>query len=107
MKSTKHRLLQADFNQACKELKERREMIEDLREENKLLIELASSQLQLIKFVNKIMFETTKHQRSLPIEEQNSELLDLAWSTNDCLGDTPRQKELIELLKVKGVDITK
>jgi hypothetical protein len=81
-------------------------MSEQMQEEKELLIELATSQLKLIKFVNKIMYETTKHQLSLPVKEQNFELLDLAWSTNDCLGDLPRHKEIVELLKTKGIDLT-
>lgn len=79
---------------------------EELIEENKLLLELCKDQYQTLKFLNKIMFDTTKHQRSLSKEEQNFELLDLAWSTNDCIVDNPRQRELIEELKNKSVDIT-
>jgi hypothetical protein len=103
---TDYQLLKDDFDHACKELKNRRVMVEELREEKKLLVELAGKQYKLIKFVNKIMYETTKHQLSLPVKEQNFELLDLAWSTNDCLGDLPRHKEIVELLKAKGIDLT-
>jgi hypothetical protein len=106
MKSTKYQLLQADFDFACKELKQYRELIEELREQNKLLIELATDQFKVMKFVNKVMFDTSKHQLSLPKEEQNFELLDLAWSTNDCISDNPKQREIIEILKSKGINIT-
>lgn len=37
MKSTKYQLLQSDFDFACKQLKEYRLLIEDLRKENDLL----------------------------------------------------------------------
>lgn len=104
---TQHQLLKADYDHACKELKQRRLMVEDLREEKALLVELATKQYNLIKFVNKIMFDTTRHQRSLPEDKQNTEVLDLAWSTNDCLADTSQQSQIIEMLKAKGIDVTK
>lgn len=105
MKSTKYQLLQDDFKALQKDAKMRREMIEELREQNKLLTEFASDQFKLMRFINKVMYETAEHQRSLPKEEQNFELLDLAWSTNDCMSDKPKQREMVELLKTKGINV--
>lgn len=78
-----------------------------MEEQNKILKELASEQFKLLRFINKIMFETTKHQMTLGKEEQNLELLDLAWSTNDCISDNPKQLKAIEELKELGVHITR
>jgi hypothetical protein len=45
------------------------------------------------------MFETTKYQRSLPENEKNLELLDLAWSTNDIIMDHPNEYRIQSLLE--------
>ena len=76
-----------------------------LKEQNELLIELAKNQHETLKLLNKIAFETTKYQRSLSTEERNSELMDLAWSTNDIVVDQPRNEEIIKKLKEQGVRI--
>ncbi|PLR99565.1 hypothetical protein [Bacillus sp. T33-2] len=63
-----------------------------------LLEELCISQYKTLRFLNKVMYETTKHQRSLPREKQNLELLDLAWSSNDIIVDHPREREIVQQL---------
>lgn len=70
-------------------------------EKTELLLELCKSQLKTLHFVNKIMFETTKHQMKLSKKDTNTELLDLAWSTNDVISDNPREKEIIKALREK------
>lgn len=70
-------------------------------EKTELLLELCKSQLKTLRFVNKIMFETTKHQMKLSKKDTNTELLDLAWSTNDVISDNPREEEIIKALREK------
>lgn len=59
-----------------------------------LMKEKATIQEKVLKIVNKVMYETTNYQRSLPTEEKNMDLLNLAWETNDIIVDNPRIKEI-------------
>ena len=54
-----------------------------------------------LKFINKVMFETAKHQRNLSHEDRNLELLDLAWGTNDIIVDDPELYDMLKELKDK------
>lgn len=60
--------------------------------ENKLqrLIKKVEEQEKILQLINKVAFETTKHQRELSKEgsaDFNEELLGFAWSTNDIISD--------------------
>lgn len=60
------------------------------------------------KIINKTAAMIVKDERDKPLHLQNKELLDFAWSTNDCITDQPRLKEIHEKLKnasPKNVDI--
>ena len=64
-----------------------------------LLIELCKEQAHTLRSLNQVMFDTTKEQRDLPDEERNADLLDFAWSSNDCIADNPKQANLLKTLK--------
>lgn len=70
-----------------------------MKTKEELLEELCLSQYNTLRFINKVMFETTKYQRSLPENEKNLELLDLAWSTNDIIMDHPNEFRIQSLLE--------
>jgi hypothetical protein len=70
-----------------------------MKSKEELLEELCISQFDTLKFLNKVMFDEVKYQRSLPETEQNKELLNFAWETNDIIVDHPREFEIVTLLK--------
>jgi hypothetical protein len=82
-----------------KELEHQKGIVSFQNEVIELLNEMTTIQEDTMKFINKVMFETTKHERSLPDVDKNLELLDLAWSTNDVICDQPRLREISEELK--------
>jgi len=64
-----------------------------------LLTELCVEQHKVLNFVNKINYSVTKEQWKLDEHKRNKELLNLAWGTNDCIADNPRQHEIIGILE--------
>jgi predicted nucleic acid-binding protein len=58
-----------------------------MKSKEELLEELCVSQFKTLKFLNKVMFDTVNYERSLPETEQNTELLNFAWETNDIICD--------------------
>jgi hypothetical protein len=85
--------------EAAMRIDEVEDRLEVLNKRYALMKEKATIQEKVMKFVNKVMFEESKRQKSLPSEEQNRDLLYITWSTNDIIADNPRIKEIDEELE--------
>lgn len=51
------------------------------------------------KFISKVTSMVVKDEQIKLSSQRNNALLDLAWSTNDCITDQPRLREIHEKLK--------
>lgn len=86
MKSTKYELLKADYNHACEQLKIRKKLIEELREENK---RLKPEWVRNNNLALKQLSQTKKALKRIVAEEKNyfgsNKLVEIAKDTLESL----------------------
>lgn len=69
-----------------------------MKSTEELLEELCLSQYLTLKFLNKVMINVVKEQRNLPVDLRNTDLMNLAWETNDIIVDHQRESEIQRIL---------
>ena len=72
-----------------------------------LLIQAVKTQHSILQLLDNTLLETYQSEKSLPIEEQNEELINLAYRVRSVIAKKPKLKQIYTELEEKhGIDFS-
>ncbi|WP_186580449.1 hypothetical protein [Aquibacillus kalidii] len=74
-------------------------------EKEELLLQAVKTQRSILQLLELTLQETYLNQKGLPEKEQNSDVMNLAYSARSIIAKKPKLKEIYKQLEEQGIEL--